>query len=525
MTLQRIAVLTILMVASFGTRLHAATSVRCGAAFGAQFNLEPAANAVPQQFESVDFIPNGVGLNEDLVVGGALDFRGGRAIASLSGYYVHRSTTADCSPQLEGGLPSIVSNGATFNGGGGVAIAADTTRNAFFASDVRFAGTGNSMVTAIGLFRASSATLLNSTLCPNGTHTAAQSKSCWEATPAVLFDPQAANPNQTLDYPSIAVDERANGVGAGDVYVVYQRFNVNTGGNVLIACTNATSSCSAPKIISASGEAVAFLGTGNAQVQVRPDGDITVTYLDQGSAPAETVKFVLCKPAGAPKAPVCSAPVVVANENQTLGPGGAQSVSGLNLFVFTSARHADRLESDGKTVTTFVVWDRCNIYFQAPASGGEATCLNAQVLLSRSSDGGNTWSAPVPVNTSKGHQFLPAISTDESTGTVNIAYFNTAPDMFHKRIVVTLNQIAAGGTTIGAPIALTSVPMAWDADPRNNPLPLSFLDFHFGIKARGMGSAGHSRVFASFTSTADRPGIYNGSPLPEHNNNLQELTY
>jgi hypothetical protein len=216
----------------------------------------------------------------------------------------------------------------------------------------------------------------------------------------------------------------------------------------------------------------------------------------------------------------------VANENQALGLTiTASSLSGLNLPVFTAARHADRLETDGKRTTTFVVWDRCKTYFQNPGGGLFPTCLNAQILLSTSKDDGKTWSAPVPVNTSAGHQFLPGIAIDESTGTVNIAYYNTALDMFHRRVVVSLNQIPSGSTKIGAPIAITSTPEAADADPTQDPLAINFTDFHFGIKARGLGTPGFSRVYASFTSTGDRLGVYNGSPLPEQNNDLQKLTY
>jgi hypothetical protein len=257
-----------------------------------------------------------------------------------------------------------------------------------------------------------------------------------------------------------------------------------------------------------------------AHVEVRPDGFITVTYVDQNNtAPSAVIHFVICKPNGAPKAPACSAPTLVANENQALVSGTFGSLSGLNLPVFTAARHADRLESDGKTVTTFVVWDRCQTRF--PSS---STCLSAQVVMSASSDGGTSWAAPVPVNTSPGHQFFPWISTDASTHTVNIVYYNTAPDFFHKRIVVSLNQIAAGSTVMGSSIGMTSTPAPWDADPTQNPFALGF-DFHFGIKARGTGTAGHSRVYASFTSTADRRADYGGSELPEQNNNLQALTY
>ena len=524
MTLQRITILTILTVLGLGTELHAAATVVCGAAFGNKFNLEPSGHAVAQQLEAVDFIPNRVGLNEDLVVGGAYDSRGaGLGMpappgvvwdGSVSGYYVHRSTKSDCSAQFEGGLPPITSAGTTYLGNGGVAIAADPQRDAFFVADLRFGSTNN--VSAVGLFRASSATLMNTSLCANGTHTAAQATSCWEGTPAVVLDPNPPGGlTATIDIPSVVVDERATGagVGAGDVYVAF----VNLAkGTTLVSCTNSALSCSAPIIISSGSPQ---FGTVDAHVQVRTDGNITVTYVDQNSATANTVHFVICTPAGAPKAPVCSAPTVVANESQAISSGIFNSLSGLNLTVFTAARHSNRLESDGKTMTTFVVWDRCNVFFQ-----NSSTCLKAQVVLSRSGDGGKTWSAPVAVNSNPGHQFFPWISTDDSTGTVNIVYYNTGPDLFHKRIVVSLNQIAAGKNTVGAPISVTSTPTPWDADPSQNPFALGF-DFHFGMKARGLGTASFSRVYTSFTSTADRPGNFKGQMLPEQNNNLQEVSY
>ena len=531
MTLRRIGILAIITLLGVGSELRAAT-VACGMAFGTQFNLEPNMHSVPQQLEAVDFIPNGVGLNEDLVVGGAYDFRGAglgspapKGVVwdgSVSGYYVHRSTAKDCSPQFEGGLPPIASSGTTYLGNGGVAVAADPARNAFFVADLRFGSTDN--VSAVGLFRAAAKTLLNTSLCPNGTHTAIQATSCWEATPAVVLGPNPPGSlTATLDFPSVAVDERSTGagVGAGDVYVAFGKFNATAGGIVLIACTNGKLTCSAPIFVSNSSPT---FGSVDAHVQVLPNGKITVTWVDQSNPPSSTIQFAMCTPAGAPKAPTCSVPTTVANENQSVSSGIFGSLTGLNLTVFTAARHADRLEADGKTVTTFVVWDRCRVFFQFSSGSQPSECMNAQVLLSLSTDGGKTWSAPSAVSSGAGHQFFPWISTDESTGTVNIVYYNTAHDMFHKRLVVTLNQIPAGSTTVGAPISLTSMPAPWDADPSQNPFAIGF-DFHLGMKARGMGTAGFSRVYTSFTSTADRPGMFNGLPLPEQNNNLQKLTY
>jgi hypothetical protein len=533
------------VVLSLGMRLHATPTLHCGAALGTQFNLEPPANAVPQQLEAVDFIPNRIALNEDLVVAGAFDSRGVTFApanattphwdGSVGGYYVRRSAAEGCTPQFEGGLPVVMAGGNEFTSNGGVVVAADPARDAFFVADLRFSAS-NSGLSAIGLFRASSATLLNPTLCPNGTHTAAQAKSCWTVTPPAMIDPLPSGGDMNaIDYPSIAVDERANGsgTGAGDVYVA---FDDNNGqGRVvvsLVSCTNGLS-CSAPLTISASGENVAFNGTEDAYVQVRPDGNITVTYLDQTNlnenSPKEIIKFVMCQPRGAPQAPLCGAPTVVATEKQTISTFELnQALSSENFFAFTNARHAHRLEADGKTVTTFVVWDRCAEYFtfiRSPNPNQPALCLNADVVMRASTDGGKTWSATTAVNTDPGHQFFPSISTDDSTGIVNIVYYDTEQDFLGKRMVVALNQIAAGSQEVGAPVQLTTTPIPWDADPNQTALPVDDFDFHFGMKARGMGTPGFSRLYVSFTSTGDREGLYQGQSLPEQNNNLQEILY
>jgi hypothetical protein len=58
----------------------------CGAN-GTVFNLEPAADAAPQNNSSVDFLYNGVAAGADLVVAGANDLRSG---SPRSGYICAR---------------------------------------------------------------------------------------------------------------------------------------------------------------------------------------------------------------------------------------------------------------------------------------------------------------------------------------------------------------------------------------------------------------------------------------------------
>jgi len=275
----------------------------CTGNSGARFNLEPRAGAVPQQNAAADFILNGVGQGEDLIVQSANDWRGAFASAtwdnSLSGYYVHRAATADCSVQFEGGLPSITYQGGAVLGVGDAAVVADPTRRAFFMADMRFGSTAG-----IGLFRASAANLLNPANCPAGTHRETQAASCWTETPPVLVNP-VTQPYFNSEF-NLAVDERASGTGAGDLYIAANTYITSADADyvVLMACTNATLSCSPMVTLSTSGTL--------PDVHVRQDGMITVSYLGFAeNGAAEPVGFVTCTPAGAPNPPVCGTPTTV----------------------------------------------------------------------------------------------------------------------------------------------------------------------------------------------------------------------
>lgn len=153
--------------------------------------------------------------------------------------------------QFEGGLPAVVSKGNSFTGNGDVSVAADPARDAFFVADLR--SSLSASLSAIGLFRASSATLLNPSLCPDGTHTTVQAQACWTTTaPAIIDQVPSGGINNALDIPSVAVDERPANSGTGDsnVYIAVGVFSVKACGISLVSCTNSTLSCSTPIIIS-----------------------------------------------------------------------------------------------------------------------------------------------------------------------------------------------------------------------------------------------------------------------------------
>jgi len=485
----------------------APTSAPCNASNGVRFNLEPRVKATTQNQAQADFLLNRIAPGDDLIVQGAQDWRGAFPSNtwdnSVSGYYVHASSTADCSVQFEGGLPTFTFQGDTEMGIGDTFVAADPARDAFFAVDLRF---GTNPQQGIGLFRTSASTLLDPKACPSGTHLQAQAASCWMTTPPV-FMALAANA------PRIAIDERATnaGVGAGDVYVVADPLSI-----FLVACTNGLN-CGQSVLVSGSDSIAEF-----PDVQVRPDGVITVSYIvvnSVGNTGAD-IKFATCIPAGAPKPPVCGKPTLVTHLANNLLPNNTTNMELVNYgpVVFTFPKHANRADS-GNNFTSFLVYDDC----KSPFTQGNppfTVCIDAEVMMTASTDGGQTWSAPVSVDTAPGHHFLPSITTDTSIGIVHITYYSAEGDKFNHMVRVFRNQINPGGVQLGPAQAVTKLPDTIDNSFNNAFL----LDLYMGAKSRGNGVSGQSRLYMSFDSTLV-PGTYEGEPAPDANNNIIQVSY
>jgi hypothetical protein len=484
----------------------------CAGPNGSRFNLEPRPNAVVQAARSVAFLPDRVGPNVDLVVATAADERnlGGTTDA----FYVQRSNT-NCTPDFEGGLPPVSFNGQSFSGFGTPMVVADPARDAFFIVDLRF--TPSRDENGIGIVRATSANLLSSTACPEATETAAGSVSCWPVG-AVL---NVTGLNADLDSPSIAVDPRTSGTGAGDVYaVVAQRTSNGLSTSIsLSACTNARLDCGTQITISGGDEKADF-----PFVQVRPDGGVTVSYRNTtfpGVNP-EQIKFVSCTPNGAPAAPTCGEPVIITTEND---PVFATLIGDVPMEDQLYPRHAHRLESNGTTITTFLVYDRCDVAVTQQSGLGSPFCPKTDVVMTSSSDGGASWSAIAKVTTSVGQQFFAEVANDVSTETVNVAYYSTENDPFQQRPQVFLAQVATGSTTVGAPQLLTA---DFGDVQATSPIgvedqPAGFSD-RLGLAASGTGTAGESRAYVGFTWNSVF-GTYSGVPSVDVNNHLVTFSY
>jgi hypothetical protein len=327
--------------------------------------------------------------------------------------------------------------------------------------------------------------------------------------------------NAFLSSPHLAVDPRTSGTGASDVYIAASERSAGGSGTgiTLSACTNAELNC---------GRAVTISGAdANAEfpyVQVRPDGQITVSYTNTtfpGVNPEE-IRFVTCEPGGAPASPVCGAPVLVVTEAD---PVYATLLGDVPMMDEIYPRHAHRLESDGKTITTFLVYDRCDVAVIQQNGLGSPFCPKADVAVISSNNGGATWSPVTAVSTSQGQQFFAAVAVDASTGTVNVAYYSTENDFFQQRPQVFLAQVAPGATEVGTPELLTSgVGDVQAASPLTVLLqPAGFGD-RLGLAAAGTGVSGQSRAYVGFTWNSVF-GTYGGTPSADMNNHLTAVSY
>jgi hypothetical protein len=314
------------------------------------------------------------------------------------------------------------------------------------------------------------------------------------------------------------VDPRKTGsaTGAGDLYTVVTELMGSDTGIVLNACSNPNLNCSSSIVIS-TGDLNADFGF----VQVRPDGLITISYLNLTSAGPEDIKFVTCTPNGGPAAPTCGSPQLVTAENNPAG--GLIGDLPMNDEIYP--RHVNRQESDGTTFTTFLVYDRCDVALVLQVGEMLTFCPKTDVVVTSSTDGGASWSPITKVSASAGQQFFGAVALDTSTNTVNLGYYSTENDRFQLRPQVFLAQIAPGTTTVEAPHLLTADFGDVQASP---PIvmvnqPVGFGD-RLGMAANGTGVSGQSRAYVGFTWNSVF-GVYAGVDSADVNNHLSNLQY
>jgi len=135
----------------------------------------------------------------------------------------------------------------------------------------------------------------------------------------------------------------------------------------------------------------------------------------------------------------------------------------INLIAFTFPKHANRAEPGGK-FTNFVAYDDCKNPF-VQGNPPFTVCLNAEVVMTTSTITAKAGPHQCRWTRLPGHHFYPAITTDPTTGIVNIAYYSTEGDRFNHEVRVFRNQINPGGTSMGTRQAVTKILDPIDGDP------------------------------------------------------------
>jgi len=485
-------------VPRLGIRLASPTA-RCAAT---RFNLEPAANALPQNDESIAFkFGGGSSTLADMAVEVSDDFRGlflNPAVWSpgISGYdYID---TAGCTPRVEGATPPVpdpLHSGRNLVGAGDPIINYDSNHDAWFYSSLYL----SPFEGGIGVFRNTTANL-KSANCPSGTHNLTTAASCWPK--AVIVDER--NGSSYLDEPDSWVDTRATGAGAGDVYISDTVFSYAVSTIDLVVCTNTLLSCSSPVTISGADNAAQF-----SDIKTAANGTITITYGNFYSITTATlpiyavdIKYVVCTPNGAPYAPTCNGPVLVATDYAPIVDGLA------SLIGVWNRTHPVHVETSSGS---YVFWEHCGSFSDLP-SGSNTVCPDADIVGSVNTGAG--WSAPFVVDNAYGHQIQPWVTYDSGADKVVIAYqdCDSSGKTACRAGYRTITPTTGGSETVSAFNPVSSY--AYPQDEANNGFLPLFGD-HIGASAHD----GHA--WFGFTDTS-RLGLYGygSASINESNNNI-----
>ena len=120
--------------------------------------------------------------------------------------------------------------------------------------------------------------------------------------------------------------------------------------------------------------------------------------------------------------------------------------------------------------------------------------------------------------------FLPSIAYDSGQNMININRdYSTNPDLYKNNVVMVMNQIPGGTTTIGPP---TNITTSYDSTTGDGTVFgfFSSLGDYMSLAAHGGTGTGSSRVYLGFTNNA-RQGTYGGITNTQADNNVSRATY
>jgi hypothetical protein len=235
------------------------------------------------------------------------------------------------------------------------------------------------------------------------------------------------------DRPNMKVDDWASSPCANNVYMSWTLFPGGGTNQILFArSTDHGRTFSNPIKLERSPA-----GVQGSDVAVAPNGDVYVTWRTFAFNPVNAnvqimfVKSTDCGRTFSRPRPV-SPPMVPSDRRDTYVSGSGARDCGDGPFLCVSEFVFHRISTITSVTVApnqdvYVTWSQVNTV----ASNGDTYRPDgqSQVVYSKSTNGGNTWSPPAPIDAQAvGHQFWPDITVDKVTGELSVIYMDSRTD-------------------------------------------------------------------------------------------------
>jgi hypothetical protein len=247
------------------------------------------------------------------------------------------------------------------------------------------------------------------------------------------------------DKPWIAVDN-TGGVNDGNIYVCWTRFDSVAASELRFSRSiDGGATYVSEQILAPAGTA-----PFGCSVAVGPAGQVNVTWADRAGATINDIRFRRSVDAGVTFSPAIS--VSTGNRHPGIdtivacGTGNNRPTLTGNIRMLHQSWMAADTTGGPHNGNLYVVW----------ATDPAGTPDNSDVMFSRSTDGGVTWSAPVQLGAGGGatDQFEPFVAVGgPNVGTVTVAWYDRRNDVANNNLIDVYKTFSRDGGATFDPIS------------------------------------------------------------------------